>query len=187
MAWTLERAQQVLGCVASDDNMDIKIQSAMDASLLIAEAHCNRKFLAASVTEIYYDQVFRAIHLERFPVTVITSISLQQTYRVDMVRGVIRIPSGPYLEKVTVEYTGGYAPNALPADLELALWEIFTAVWELSYSDNSQEVKLGAIKKQTIVGVGSVEYETNAGSETANELIPISAKNVLDTYLRPAV
>jgi hypothetical protein len=184
MTWDIATARKRLNVIGgcSDDDLT----TAMSAALALAENYCDRQFIyAASTEQTFYNLEQRALYLRRYPLVSITTLSPQPevgTYQVDNNAGKIIFTGQPFYESFTVTYEAGY--STLPADLELGLWEIFDMVWATNYAaDNS--VQLGAVKKKTIVGVGSIEYETGGSvSGASGALINDLATRMLDPYRR---
>jgi len=79
-------------------------------------------------------------------------------------------------EQMVLTYDAGY--NPLPADLAFALIQ--------SGGVYSQGSSGGPVSKESIVGVGSVTYDTSdsSGSSVRVGMLPASAVAVLDTYRR---
>jgi len=185
VTWDVATAQKRIGVIGGCQDDDLT--NAMAAALALAENYCDRQFVyAAETVETFYNLEQRALYLSRYPLVSITLLDPEPTagtYQVDNSAGKIIFNAGqPFFESMTVTYEAGYA--TLPADLELGLWEVFDTVWATNYGQETT-VQLGAVKKKTIVGVGSIEYETGGSvSGAAGVLINDLASRMLDPYRR---
>ena len=111
-----------------DDLIDLWIAQATSA---IAK-HCNRVFIEETVSEVFRRPVGRKLILARYPVTAMTSVTIDtvaQTagtdFEYEAATGLMTKLSNdtPVFWgglKTTVVYTGGYAIADVPADLERA-------------------------------------------------------------------
>lgn len=80
--------------------------------------------------------------------------------------------------QMNITYTAGYAP--LPTELGYAIMQ-----GAISYRNADQSDGIaGPVKKESIVGVGSFEYETSTFTEKAFGLLPGSVTAVLEPYRR---
>ena len=85
---------------------------------------------------------------------------------------------GSCFEQMTLTYTAGYDP--LPADLGYAV----VAAGKVYEAPGGAAV--GSVKKESVVGVGSIEYETgsDASGGGGSGMLTSSVTDVLDLYRR---
>lgn len=84
---------------------------------------------------------------------------------------------GSCFEQMVITYTAGYDP--LPADLGYAI------VSAGRIYESGTGAAIGSVKKETVVGVGSIEFETG-GTSTGSfyGMLPVAVTDVLDKYRR---
>ena len=165
---------------------DVQLQAALAAALAIAEGYCDRYFMHVSgQTEVRTHVSGSSVSLMRYPLDGVPSISGDSnTYKfhADLDNGVIHF-DGRYVDhKLTIFYSGGYV--TLPADLEYALWGIFDGVW--SNMNNAGSVSAGGVDKISLVGVGSISYDTGSGASSGSAGNPVSGyvEAILVNYKR---
>lgn len=168
MAWDLATGQVKVG--AQGAVWDTQITALMNTALALAEKYCDRHFLFKEEIVKFYDQTVASFQLPRWPIETVFGITPNSaSSRVEHVHktaGVLELHGQQFVDLIEVHYSGGY--KQLPEDLELALWDIFNTLWS-TYGPNAGSgggatVAIGAVKKKTITGVGSIEYETGGGS-----------------------
>ena len=177
---------------------DAEVQGMLDAALAIAEKYCNRGFLYKAERVHFYDTTANSLPLPRYPVEQVTKVSVGGKYHVHKQTGLIAFHDRNLYggcagggTDVTVEYAGGY--RTLPADLELALWEIFDNLWSRHNASASGAVAAatsGVVQSITSDGA-TIRYDTSGGAaaSTPNALnletgVPFSAQSILDLYRR---
>jgi hypothetical protein len=142
-----------------------------------------------------------AIRVMRYPITSVASITgdtggAVTGFHVSRDSGVIFMNRGHAVAEATVTYKGGYA--VLPADLELALWEIFGFIWNATPgaggSLGSSGGDLGKISRITINDVGSLTYSDGGSGSSgsgsvrgAGGFISDNAATILNLYKRESV
>ena len=184
MSFDLAGAKTRLNIVGTAQ--DVEIQAALDASLAIAEAYCNRKFAYADVTEEAVFDGGGRLSLERYPVDHITKISAKgytnQKYDLNKRAGLLFFHSYGFSEFVDVTYGGGYV--TLPDDLVVALYSIFDGIWAASQGSTGPSV--GAIESVSLTGVGTVRMSTGGSASTggASGAVPAMASAILSAYRR---
>jgi hypothetical protein len=169
MAFDLATAKARTGIQPVDYSKDVLLQSALDAALGIAEQYCDRKFLDGDEVETLTPVHLGVLSLHRYPVATVTSITLAHNgiallstdWHVGKNSGLVYVDGLPASHEVTVTYHGGY--NTLPADLELALFLVFDAVWAVTPGGGKTAGAgsvgaTGAIKSVSTPDVGSVSY-----------------------------
>lgn len=92
------------------------------------------------------------------------------------VRGASEVYRSGSFSQMVITYNAGYDP--LPADLGYAI-----AQAALAYL-NSNSASSGAVKKESIVGVGSIEYATADDLVGGVGMLPAATVAVLDRYRR---
>lgn len=209
MTWDLAQAKADLGIDPSDTSKDASIQRQMDAVLAAAESYCGRKFLFVREIEYFPAPHSELLSLPRYPLVTIYDASYSSSYgtgglTVQIMQpqtGIITATGFPFVEpwwgwsswyhNVSVDYEGGYPPDALPPDLEMALWEMFHQRWgssEGSMAALGQAVGASGIRTVSIPGVISTTYAGNTGTSGGGGVsisgIVQSQAGVLDYYKR---
>ena len=185
MIFDLATAKTRLNIVGT--TQDGEIQAALDASLAIAEAYCKRRFSYAAEIAHYYHVEAGYLFVDRYPINSVTSVVRSNgqsdvKYKVNKSSGFLDLHGCYTDEELQVTYSGGYA--TLPADLEYALWGIFDGVW--SNMNNAGSVSAGGVDKISLVGVGSISYDTGSGASSGSAGNPVSgyAEAILSNYKR---
>jgi hypothetical protein len=140
------------------------------------------------------------ISLRRYPLTAITGIDTvendgtltpdgQANYVWEASTGLLFGLRTTTARKTLITYTAGY--QVLPADLEMALWQVFDTVWaSMQPGGGGSSVSGGqAIKSVTLADVGTIHFDVgssgNAQSSSAGwGFIPVLAQSILDRYRR---
>ena len=211
MAFDLATAKKRLGI--ADALQDAEVNLALNAALAFAEHYCDRRFVFARETLTkYVDRDLEGIFVDRYPIVKIHSIDSNAgiaSQAMHSSSGVVFIKDrySPFRKaydtgsKITIDYEGGY--KALPADLEFCMWQIFSSVWPTydpslvgggGGAGGGAGPAIGSVKKRTIVGVGSVEYETGGSSSSSSSsgsvaadwsaVLPGAVQAVLGLYMR---
>lgn len=193
MAFDLASANVRLGITGKD----ALVTSALNAALAIVENYCDRRFLYKRDTVAFYDAHTRKLLLDRYPIVSINTISGKgspsqinpSTYHVHNWAGMILFHGAPFFDELDIDYNGGY--QTLPADLELALWMIFDALWpSFNSTAGATTVGGGAINSITVPDVGTIRFDNGSsganGGAGAVGLISASAINILQPYRRVA-
>lgn len=193
MTWDIASAKSFLGLPAAvDPVLDPRLQVGLDTALSIAEAYCDRKFMhTAAQVETFTHTSGGSISLIRYPLDKDPVLSGDQnTYKfhTDWQNGVVHFDSTIADHQMTATYSGGY--TVLPSDLEFALWSVFGSVWS-NMQSGATGAAAGGIKKVSIVGVGSVDFDSSSGGSgggsggySPGSLIPTASAFILDTYRR---
>ena len=165
---------------------DVQLQVALDAALAIAEGYCDRYFMHAPAQVETFTHVFgKSVSLKRYPLDaepVITGDNTNYKYHSEWSDGVVHFDGYYHDHKMTATYSGGYV--ILPADLEYALWAVFDGVW--SNMNNAGSVSAGGVDKISLVGVGSISYDTGSGASSGSAGNPVSGyvEAILSNYKR---
>jgi hypothetical protein len=150
-----------------------------------AEAYCDN-VLAEKDAKESHPVVFSPIALRYYPVTTLNAVTidgddLTANYDLYESEGVDYITASPTgirsgFSQMNIAYTAGYEP--LPADLGFAIVQA-----GISYDIGSSA---GTVKKESVVGVGSVEYSVDDTSGSAMRVgqLPSAAVAVLENYRR---
>jgi hypothetical protein len=202
MAFDTASGRLQVGLLAADATQDVQIAAAMSVALAYAENYCDRNFLfKRQIARKRFTRFGEDIFMDRYPIgrvyaiTYVTSgMAIASTnYFVHAQSGIVDIHQQGL--PVDIDYDGGF--KALPADLEYALWKMFGVVWaDFDPAAGGGVVaagpSIGAVKKQTIVGVGSIDYETGSAPATAvagvaadlSAVMPGAVQATLDSYAR---
>ena len=183
----LDMTKQLLGIEPADTSRDQELSQFLEMAGQAAERYIDNIIEQREVTE----QIARRkepVALRYWPVTGPLSVTVDgadlsgefSTYRDDglgwAVRSTCNLWRNCCFEQMNLTYTAGY--NPLPADLAYAL-----AQSGASYETGGTG---GAVKRETVVGVGSIEYVAGDEGGAAQRVgqLPASAVAVLDTYRR---
>ncbi len=179
----------------TDASKDYYVNLGIATALAIAERYCDRHFYQATETEKFYYVSGQALQISRYPLISVTSIKgsdgssvASSSYKVNMTTGQILFGSWFASQEVDVTYTGGY--TALPLDLELALWEVFDAVWAATPGAGAVVgggAATGGISSISVPDVGTVRWSTdNSSSSSSNDglggIIPAGSAAILNFY-----
>jgi hypothetical protein len=158
----------------TDASKDYYVNLGIATALAIAERYCDRHFYQATETEKFYYVSGQALQISRYPLISVTSIKgsdgssvASSSYKVNMTTGQILFGSWFASQEVDVTYTGGY--TALPLDLELALWEVFDAVWAATPGAGAVVgggAATGGISSISVPDVGTLRFDTGKTSSS---------------------
>ena len=165
-----------------DDELILYLQIAGEA----CEAYCDN-VLAEQPTTEQHPVKSSPIALRYYPFVTLNAVTVDgddvtadyETFEsegVDYItssRSGCTSPSG--FKQMNIAYTAGYEP--LPADLGAAI--TITAVNYLTGKGAS-----GEVKKESVVGVGSIEYATSGDDSGADGILSSTVTGVLDKYKR---
>jgi hypothetical protein len=152
-----------------------------------AEQYCDNKLVSQSVLQQQL-QVVDHTPLRFYPVNSLTTVTVDgedvtESYKLYTVDGItyltrdsFDIAAGSIPEQVDITYDAGYAP--LPADAGYAI-----ARSAIDYKKDSP-TNPADIKKETVVGVGSIEYDTQSYLRGDFGLLTAETLSVLDRYRR---
>jgi hypothetical protein len=168
---------------AQDVELSMYLQIAGDA----CEKYIDNKIAEQTVTEDIA-RPYEPVDLRYWPVVTLDSVTLDavdvtadyELYRTDGIAWSVKNKCG-YSQKgcfdqMTITYTAGYEP--IPTDLGYAV-----VVAGIAYQSERGAVS-GAVKRESVVGVGSVEYDTGDDTATGVGLLPAGIIPVLDGYKR---
>ena len=175
----LEYIKESRGELSCDN--DYKLTADINAAFRILEAHLDNKLVSQEVTERFKARRDR-FALRYWPADNVTSVLVDgaesvleyEPYYQDgltwLKRGDCHWPDN--FVQVDVTYTAGFDP--VPVDIVYAVRDFATQIGAIAAP--------GTIKKESVVGVGSIEYAT---SESASgSIIPDSIMSILSHYRR---
>ncbi len=151
------------------------------------ERYIDNKLALQDVKEEYEREVI-PVALRYWPAPALTSVTVDgedvtadwTVYYQDGVPWATTTPgaweTGTSFEQVSIAYTAGYEP--LPTEVGYAI--VSTAI---TYT-NAGGSTAGAIKKESVVGVGSIEYTTESDGATGIGLLSLGTMGTLDLYRR---
>lgn len=168
-----------------DEFLSLYLQMAGEAS----EAYCDNVLAEQEVTESH-PGTFSPVSLRYYPVSTLDSVTVDgddkttdyETFKsegIDYVtvnRTSANYPDG--FKQFNITYTAGYEP--IPADLG-------AAIVRAAVSYESGIGATGEVKKESVVGVGSIEYSTSADDGQSVGMLSASVTGVLDKYRRQYV
>jgi hypothetical protein len=181
----LELVKQRLGIVdnSRDDELSMYLQIAGEA----CEAYCDN-VLAEQPTTEQHAATFSPIALRYFPLVTLNAVTVDgedktADYETFESEGVDYVTSSRTsttcdggFKQMNIAYTAGYEP--LPADLGAAISSA-----AISYETGTGAT--GEVKKEMVVGVGSIEYTTsNDTSSGSTGMLSSSVTGTLDKYRR---
>jgi hypothetical protein len=178
------------------------VQPALDAALAIAETYCDRFFMEADEVETIIPVNGNTLKVHRYPITSVASITevhgtgTFSASHIDKKAGVVYMDSHGWSHEATITYKGGYA--TLPLDIELALFDIFMAVWNATPGAGAAVggavtvSGTGAIRSISVPDSGTIQYfdpATTASSSGAvgagaSRFLGADAINLLAPYRR---
>lgn len=184
----LELVKQKLGIVdgSQDDELSMYLQIAGES----CEAYCDNVLAEQAATE-QHAVTFSPVSLRYYPFVTLNAVTVDgddvtadyesfESEGVDYItlnRTSSTRPDG--FKQMNIAYTAGYEP--LPADLGAAI-----AVAAISYEQGTGAT--GEVKKESVVGVGSIEYTTaNDSSSGSTGFLSASVTGTLDKYRREYV
>lgn len=184
----LQLTKDLLGIKGSDTSRDADLSMYLEMSGIASEQYIDNIIMQREVTE-KLSHSRTPVALKYGPVYSISSILIDGDEKIDdyapytddnlewMVKGTCDYSVNCCFEQMNITYITGYDP--IPADLGYAVVR-----GAMSYDQES--VAGGPMKKETIVGVGSIEYDTTGSSSMGGSsgMLPSSAVSVLDTYKR---
>jgi len=165
-----------------DDELSLWLQMAGEA----CEAYCDNVLASCDTTEQHPAKI-SPVALRYYPVSALNAVTVDAVdvtddYEVFESEGVDYITSSTTgrtcpdgFKQMNIEYTAGYDP--LPADLAYAITR--TAI---NYDNTT--FGTGVVKKESVVGVGSIEYATSDDTTGNVGAISSAAVSTLDKYKR---
>ncbi len=186
----LDTGRAKVGLAVTDNTQDLLITMGMNAALAIAENYCDRYFLWKKDTVTFISPPGPRLQLKRYPITYVEYVGgldgstdsaiSSDAYRTHHIHGYLTFGhhhhySHPtlfpwhYGRDIKVKWEGGYKLDELPADLEIALWGIFTVVWQTLNPNASSGtvVSPGAISSISIPDVGTVSFAQGGNGASA--------------------
>jgi hypothetical protein len=191
MSFDIQTARVRVGLLPGDTTKDVELTAAMDATLGIVERYCDRKFTQASESVEFIHFSGNELLLDRYPINTVSAIDADgkeiTKYHVKKLDGIISIDGTLSAHVVEVDVDAGYA--VLPADLEMALWMVFDALWpSLNGSGAGAAVVTGGISSISVPDVGTIRFATDSKAASTGGglggLVPDSAVSLLDLYRR---
>lgn len=170
----------------------VLIQTAFDAALAVAERYCDRQFLYAAERATFTHPFTDGLQLSRYPIEQVVAITggtgvTIKDYHAEKGTGLIVLDGVTSAHQVQVDYAGGY--KNLPADLELALWMVFDAIWAQVSNVGAAAAagSSGAITSISVPDVGTIRFDNGSapavtGGAAMGGLIPGFAASILDLY-----
>ena len=167
---------------AQDDELTLYLQIAGEA----CEAYCDNVLAEQDTTE-QHPVKSSPIALRYYPFVTLNAVTvdgddLTADYETFESEGVDYVTSSRTgytnpdgFKQMNIAYTAGYEP--LPADLGSAI-----ASAAISYEQGTGAT--GEIKKESVVGVGSIEYNTSTDDNGSDGFLSAAVTGTLDRYRR---
>lgn len=181
----LELMKQILGI--TDSAQDVELSMYLQMAGEACEKYIDNK-IAEQTVEESFSKSFDPVALRYWPVVSLDSLTVDGTdvlagweaFKSDGIEWAVKekcsSSSSSCFEQMVVGYTAGYEP--IPTELGYAV-----TVAGIAYQSERGAVS-GAVKKEHVVGVGSVEYDVGDDVATGVGLLPAGIIPVLDTYRR---
>lgn len=180
----LELTKQKLGI--TDNSQDDELSMYIDMAGQACEAYIDNKIVEQVVTEQYAyvksPQALRFWPANTLSAVIIDGEDVTEDWEMFSSDGVVwnvrdkcNTDIMDCFKQMSVTYTAGY--NPVPSDVGYAI-----VATSLNYESNSGGT--GAIKKEVVQGVGSVEYVTDSDSMGSVGLISGTSLGVLERYRR---
>lgn len=191
MSWpNLADLKGMLGI--TDTTHDALLQARLDLGIRLIERYTLRTFEKGTYTETFSPgwcngKSGHKIVLKAAPIESVVQVTGMAGCRIDKPAGVICIPrscGGIDTREATIEYIGGFDP--VPVDILEVLRNMLLTMWERKDQAPSSA---GKVKKETIIGVASVEYfgdesASSASSADSDPALPGYYAGILDSYIR---
>ena len=197
----IEDIREALGI--ADNAKDDEITALMSSTIALIETYLGRGFIRADEVEEIDPPESRldAVLLFRYPVESVTSVTRNDValtgYRLQKAAGVLRFGEACGRRRrvcceenwpLVVSYTGGYADDALPADLVDCVMRVFYGRWQstggtgnLADADSGGAIRSVAVDGLTVTR----DSPSYAGAAFADAVIPPELASVaaaLDPY-----
>jgi len=182
----LDTARAHVGLAVTDKSKDLLLTMGMNAALAIAENYCDRYFIWKKDTATFINPPGPRLQLKRYPITYVQYVGGmdgstdsqidQSAYDIHHIHGYLSFGHHSHYHNyhhtlfpwyhgrdIKVIFEGGYKLDELPADLELALWGIFSAIWaslNTNLATTSQGIP-GPITSISVPDVGTVSFGQN--------------------------
>lgn len=220
MAWPppIEDLRARIGLDPADSTRDTELQLCSDMALNVVETYLDRFLVYQAQSSMFYG-CSTSFQLMRWPVDEAQTVTIQSYglgnltfgtgflpsdripdtnnfayFAIDSERGIIYTPPTAYGWPIQIDYTGGY--NILPSALNWAIYSVFDVYWAVTpgwgAAIGTGFVGAGDVKKISLVGVGSIDFDTGTSVLGANttaqgstepwSLIPVYVVAILDRY-----
>jgi hypothetical protein len=182
----LELMKTQTGVCDGDDSQDIALSLYLQIAGEAAENYCDNVLASQDTTE-QHPVKFSPVALRYYPVTALNAVTIDgddmtTDYEVFDSEGVDYLTSSRTgstsensFKQMNIAYTAGYDP--LPADLGSAI-----VVAASSYETGTGAT--GEVKRESVVGVGSIEYSVAADDGNSSGFLSSNVTGVLDKYSR---
>jgi hypothetical protein len=171
MLISLEEIKAYLGIDPLDLTHDAYLTAQILAATAMVETYCGREFELLATAQLIY-RPNKTLNLTRFPIVTVEKIVGEyndvdlMNYKIDHLNGRLLSKYGHYCGYygdgyLSVEYTGGYAPEDLPADLKSVLMDLVASRYYNQYADVSRPVK-----SEKVDGIGSTTYAVDGNGKT---------------------
>jgi len=180
---TLETLKELLGIPVEDTSKDTAIQSTLDAAIEIIEEYCGRGLRYDTEREEFDPITSRdaVLFLYRFPVDEVTRVAADDadiapgSYAIFKASGMLRWRSYRTFthlccandQSITVEYSGGYPDDEMPASIVDAINGFFLFKWNAAGAGDVSNAQLGGAIKSAAVDGLSVSFGDAIGASNA--------------------
>ena len=189
MGFDLETAKERLGI--TDDSKDDLINSSMEVALSLVELYCNRRFgiVAGEEEVIVPNATMQSLQVHRIPINNINSVTSENGKALtgsqhvsDNKAGVLYLKNNNYSTNYVVNYDGG---EEIAGAILTVLWPLFDIIYSGASGDSGgggSIISGSVVKKTSIVGVGSIEYDTGSGGSGGGSGGSNSTNGVLSSF-----
>ena len=182
---TIDLIKKLLGIDDADTSQDAAIEAILNACLAMIESYCGRTFQEGDYTEEFapIDARDSYLMLRAWPVSTVATVTRDE----QVLTGWRLYPStGMLLQQehgrcwchhwqhdhsasVIVEYTGGYPPDAWPADLVDILLRLFSVRWNGSGGNVTNETGAAGRIKGFTVDAMRIDYDVGDAAAGATQ------------------
>jgi hypothetical protein len=169
-----------------DDSQDAMLTLFLQIAGEACENYCDNTLALCDTTE-QHPIKFSPIALRYYPVVALNAVTIDgvdvtSDYEIFESEGVDYVTASRTgsakenaFKQMNIAYSAGYEP--LPADLG-------SAIVSAAISYNTGTGATGEIKKESVVGVGSIEYSVAADDGNSSGFLSANVTGVLDKYAR---
>jgi len=182
----LEFMKMQTGVCDGDDSQDMSLSLFLQIAGEAAENYCDNTLALCDTTE-QHPIKFSPIALRYYPVVTLNAVTIDgddvtTDYELFESEGVDYVTSSRTgatrenaFKQMNIAYSAGYEP--LPTDLGSAI-----VIAATSYESGTGAT--GEVKKESVVGVGSIEYAVSADDANSDGFLSSNVTGVLDKYKR---
>lgn len=189
---TVEEIKTALGIEASDVSKDAAIESMLEATIALIESYLGRGIISAPMLEEFEppDNRNPSVLLYRFPVEIVNGVSqgavTVNAWKVYKASGIVQWRAGQCNVRraccgeddlpLVIDYVGGFAADAWPADLAEAVMRAFYIRWAATGGTGNLSEVVNAPGNNRSVSVDGLtitrDSQMYAGEGFAGQAVP---------------